>query len=239
MNVLIMDDEPLELRQLEFLMNKYFPAWKVFKAINGTEAIQLAMKLVEDDVVFHLALVDIKLPGKDGLSITEKLKEMMPDMDVIVISAFQKFEYAKQSIQLKVLDYLVKPIIEDEFVDILESYVKNNHNTVFQSKIISDAIEIIKLSYHEPIKLSEIADQLFVNSSYLSRLFSEETGVSFSEFLLEYRIKIAQELLIRKDWSIQHISDACGFSSQHYFSTSFKKITNVTPGQYREMNKLK
>src|SRR5690625_1476523 len=125
MHILLLDDEPLELKQLEFLIHKYFPTWNIKKALNGTEAIQLAENVMKENLFFHLAIIDIRIPGRNGLYIANKLKEMMPEMDVIVISAFQKFEYAKQSIHLKVVDYIVKPIIEDELIQVLKSYVEN------------------------------------------------------------------------------------------------------------------
>src|SRR5690625_1963933 len=106
MHVLILDDEQLELEQLEFLINKWFPTWTCEKALNGSTAMQLADDYIARNKTFQLALIDIKMPGNNGLHIASKLKEKMPDMDIIVISAFQKFEYAKMSIHLKVVDYL-------------------------------------------------------------------------------------------------------------------------------------
>lgn len=237
MHVLLLDDEQLELEQLEFLINKWFPTWKCEKALNRMQAIKLAEQYHAENQTFQLALIDIKIPGNNGLHIAHELKEIMPNMDIIVISAFQKFEYAKMSIHLKVLDYLIKPVLEHELVAVLNKYVADNPAVNVSSDLVQRAITIIQNRYHEPLKLTEIARELYVHPSYLSRIFSEETKQSFSEFLLRYRIKIAQELLVNKPWSIQKISDICGFSSQHYFSASFKKITGMTPAQYRNQQK--
>lgn len=57
-----------------------------------------------------------------------------------------------------------------------------------------------------------------------------------TEFLVQYRIMMAKQLLVqRKDWSIQEVSEACGFNSQNYFSTTFKRLTHVSPMKYREI----
>lgn len=237
MQVLLLDDEQLELDQLEFLINKQFPTWRCRKALNGTIALAIAEQYISLNQVFQLALIDIKIPGNNGLYIANKLKEMMPQMDIIVISAFQKFEYAKQSIQLKVLDYLVKPVLEHELAEVLNKYVKNHPASNVQSNIIQQAITMIQQRYHEPLKLTQVAEELYVHPSHLSRLFSEETETTFTEFLLRYRIKMAQELLISKSYTMQKISDLCGFNSQHYFSASFKKITGLTPAQFRNKQK--
>lgn len=92
MHVLLLDDEQLELEQLEFLINKWFPTWKCEKALNRMQAIKLAEQYHAENQTFQLALIDIKIPGNNGLHIAHELKEIMPNMDIIVISAFQKLE---------------------------------------------------------------------------------------------------------------------------------------------------
>lgn len=235
MRVLLLDDEPLELEQLEFLINKHFPTLIIEKAKNGKDALKIAEQTVQVNEAFQLALVDIKMPGKDGLTVAGELKQLMPDIDIIVISAFQEFEYAKKSMYLKAVDYLVKPIIEREFVQVLQKYIEEHPPSKYKSEAVRQTVTIIKNRYFEQLKLAQIADELYTNSSYLSRIFNEEVGMSFSDFLLEYRIKIAKQLLVKqKDWSMQQISEACGFNSQHYFSTSFKKLTQLTPKKYKD-----
>lgn len=236
MRILLLDDEPIELEQLEFLINYHFPAWKVEHAANGTQAIRLAEQKAMENEEFQLALVDIRLPGKNGLEIADQLKAIMPGLDIIVVSAFQEFEYARKSLQLKAVDYLVKPVIEKELVHALKKYADDHPLLGGGSDVINKVITMMKNRYHEPLKLSQVAEELYINPNYLGRLFSEEVGMSFSDFLLDYRIKMAKNLLVKKkDWNIQRISEACGFNSQHYFSTSFKKMTKLTPKKFRDL----
>jgi len=91
----------------------------------------------------------------------------------------------------------------------------------------------IDSNYSKNITLDHLADVAHVNKYYLSHLFSKEFGVSPIKYLTERRIQVSKELLSSTDYSIAQISNSCGFSSQSYFSQSFKKFTDMTPAEYR------
>ncbi|MEK3933865.1 helix-turn-helix domain-containing protein [Sporosarcina sp. FSL W7-1349] len=230
MNLLILDDEPLFVEQLEMIIQKNFPDWRIFSTYAGTDAIQVAQK----DTI-HLALIDIKLGGRSGLEVAEQLKQDNPDLDVVIISAFQEFEYARYSLKLKAVDYLVKPVLEIELLRLLNDYIFQHPQYNSRSSAVGNTIDIIAKRFHEQLKLSSVAEELFIHPQYLSRLFSEEIGMPFSEYLLRYRIKMAKELLVKeKEWSIEQVSFATGFNSQHYFSKAFKRLVQTTPARYRQ-----
>ncbi|WP_249313026.1 response regulator transcription factor [Lederbergia citrea] len=234
MNILLLDDEPIELEQLELLIHSHFPTWTIYKALFGSNAIELAEKMATDGKQFQLALMDIKLPGRNGLEVAGKLKELMPSIEIIIVSAFQNFDYAKQSIHLKVIDYLVKPVMERELIASIHSFLNEHPEYNIHTEVVQEVMQLVKNDYNLPLKLSEIANKLHINASYLSRLFSEEVGTSFSDYLLNYRVEKAKNLLLsQKRWPIQRIAEECGFNSQHYFSSAFKKITSCTPKEYR------
>ncbi len=235
MNLLILDDEPLFVEQMEMIISTNFPDWHIVKAYTGSETLQVAK-----DLTIHLALIDIKLAGKNGLQIAEVLKQDNPKMDVIIISAFQEFEYARHSLKLKAVDYLVKPVLESELLNLLHTYIFENPQFNTKSNAVLQSIDIIENRYNEQLKLSSVAEELFIHPQYLSRLFSEEIGMPFSEYLLRFRVKAAQNLLIKeKDWSMDQIATATGFNSQHYFSKAFKKIVMISPARYRQQQLTK
>ena len=235
MNLLLLDDEPIELEQLEFLIHLHFPSWDIEKCLNGSEAVALVQRLKNKGKPLQLALVDIKLPGKNGLDVAAQMKTIMPDMDIVVVSALQEFEYAKRSLTLKAVDFIVKPIIESELVKVLKDYIENHPEYMIGSEMIQNVLAIVKGRYHQPLKLADIANELHINPNYLSRLFSEEVGVPFSDYLLHYRVEMAKYLLLKqKSWSIQRIAEECGFNSQHYFSTTFKRLTQTTPMKFKQ-----
>ena len=71
--------------------------------------------------------------------------------------------------------------------------------------------------------------------SYYSRLFVKETGVTVNQFINDAKIRTAQNMLRFSDFPILDISVSLGYSSQSAFSSTFKKITGVTPKAYRDM----
>ena len=77
-----------------------------------------------------------------------------------------------------------------------------------------------------------VADELGISPGRLSRHFIEETGKGFSDFLIDYRIERAKELLSLPDASIKQVSAACGYPDPNYFSRLFKKVTGLTPSNF-------
>ena len=101
-------------------------------------------------------------------------------------------------------------------------------------ELVEKAIEMIKLNYREKFKLSEIAGELFVNESYLLRIFKEITGYTMLEYHNLIRCEAAKELLINNELSISYISDSVGYISSSHFARRFKKLYGITPLQYRK-----
>ena len=84
------------------------------------------------------------------------------------------------------------------------------------------------------LTLEGLANELNVSNVYLSRLFKQESGVSFVNWLTHMRIKEAVRLLGTTELAIHEIAEQVGYETQHYFSTAFKKIMGVPPNQYRK-----
>lgn len=229
MNVLLVDDEPLELEQLEYLIQPRFPMWNLYKATDGSQALAISQQKE-----IHLVFLDINLPGKSGLEIGEELRGLHQNLDIIMVTAHQSFQYARKSIKLKVVDYITKPIIESELNEILDQYSGSLPPAV-GSRVIQDVLSMIHTKFAQKVNLSDLASEVHMNPTYLSRLFHEEVGVSFSEYLISYRIQYAKKLLGGpSEISIARIAEMTGFNSQHYFCTLFRKVTGTTPKGYRE-----
>ena len=105
MKILIIDDEPLIHISIEQLIHEYSETIEVYHAYDGFEMLAL---LEKHD--FLLAYVDIKLPGMLGLDAIRQGKEVSPNTIYYIMTGFDKFEYAKEAIKLKVEDYLMKPL---------------------------------------------------------------------------------------------------------------------------------
>ena len=99
------------------------------------------------------------------------------------------------------------------------------------------AIEFIRNNYARQICLEDIAEYAGVSRVYLSQIFKKETGKNISDYLVEYRLGKAKELLLNSNLKIYTIAELCGFGSAQYFNKIFKKMNGISPYQLKD-NKL-
>lgn len=232
MNVLLVDDEPLELEQMEYMLLAEFPLWKCYTAADASQA-----HVINQNSPIHLAFLDINLPGKSGLEFGEELKSINDEVEIIMVTGCQDFNNAQQAIRLGVVGYLTKPVIESELFEVLSKY-KKNHSSPRYSSLIHHSLLTIHQKFAEKLSLLDIASEVHANPTYLSRKFHEEVGVSFSEYVIHYRIQTAKRLLVANtSWTISDVAEMSGFSSQHYFSTQFRKVEGISPTEFREREK--
>lgn len=100
--------------------------------------------------------------------------------------------------------------------------------------IIQRTVSYIEAHYtDETLTLSGVAEEVGVSMGYLSILFKKETGINFTEYLTQVRMKQAKELLRTTDKKTYEIAYDTGYSSPHYFSISFKKYTGMSPSEFR------
>ena len=100
------------------------------------------------------------------------------------------------------------------------------------SPLVSRAVAFVRENYGKQMSLESTAYSLGISPNRLSRLFSEETGKGFSDYLIEFRIDKAKELLMVPGASIKHVSISCGYPDPNYFSRLFKKVTGLTPTSF-------
>ncbi len=314
----------------------------------------------------HLLVTDIRMPGLDGLALIGAAKEFAPNLKSIIISGFGEFEYAQRALKMGADDYLLKPIVDEDLMDIVhrlvcqvkaeeqtrrekvDSYLLNvirgelkadklifeqyrlngDYAVICWESAVENPLEIeevgiksltggivfiseaqkqqrffqqvdelfvakkvvggcsafssdcqdlyslykqafmvkeqhkfskaqgclfhehlqspinmeevcqyIEGHYHEAISLQSLATKFFISDSYFSRIFKQHTGKNFIEYVTEYRMRIAQDLLVYAAMKTSEVSTAVGYTDQRYFSQIFKKHTGMTPSLYKKMNK--
>lgn len=102
---------------------------------------------------------------------------------------------------------------------------------------INKAIEFIQNNYHNSIKVTDIANYICLNRSYLTSIFQNNLNMSPQKFLMKFRITKAAELLYNTNLSITNIAYSCGYSDPLAFSKAFKKIKGISPKEYRNTKK--
>lgn len=101
--------------------------------------------------------------------------------------------------------------------------------------VILKSIDYMHRHYAEKITLEDVSAYVFLSPSYFSKVFKEEMGENFNNYLNRIRIEKAQQLLLADNIQLVQISGMVGFEDQSYFTKVFKKRTGVTPGKYREL----
>ncbi|MCL5071257.1 MAG: response regulator [Actinobacteria bacterium] len=102
-----------------------------------------------------------------------------------------------------------------------------------KKKLIEDIKGYVLENADTEINLTDIASRLYYNPSYVSRIFKEEMNKNFSEFAMEVKIKHAKELMDNTDLKLYTICEKVGYKDYKYFSTLFKKITGMSPNDYK------
>ena len=123
---LVADDEYMIRRGIISFLNRYEDFEVVAEAEDGEMALELAQEC-SADVYF----VDINMPFLNGLQFIEKLKGVQPNALVVIITGYDNFEYAREALKLEVFEYLLKPIMEDNFDEMIsrvrEKFQKENN----------------------------------------------------------------------------------------------------------------
>lgn len=105
--------------------------------------------------------------------------------------------------------------------------------TFNQDPVISQALQFIRGHFAEPINVEDVLDEVGVSRPTLLKRMKRATGMSTSEAIAHARIEEGRRLLMHTDLTIEQIAIRCGFRRQPRFNEVFKRVTDMTPGQYR------
>lgn len=122
--------------------------------------------------------------------------------------------------------------------DKISANIEGKRNSSYDH-ITNKIIKIVNSEYINPsLSISYIADKMDLSQTYVGRLFKKHTLKSIVEYIMETRLKKANELLMNTNCSIEEIANRTGFSSSIYFHASYKKAYGVTPGEHRLKAKI-
>ena len=138
---------------------------------------------------------------------------------------FELFEYTRAKSKT-----VLSANIAGLYLNVLREIRGENKQESF-SEAVSKAVSYLQEHYNESVSLSSCAVSVGVNSSYLSRIFHEETGSTLTEYLNRIRVEKAKELLYEKH-HLKEVVSLCGFKRYSYFLKIFKEYTDMTPKEF-------
>jgi YesN/AraC family two-component response regulator len=256
--ILIVDDEPIPRKNLKNIVSWSDLGYEIVgEATNGKTALALVEKL-RPDVIF----TDITMPVMNGIEFIHRLKEAGNPAKIVILSCHEDFNYAREVLRLGAMDYLLKHTFEatdilsitakldlvfkneqrgDNKINLLEQDVWTHFISMIGLEIdfgcysqkTRQAIKYIQANYSKSITLDSIASYAGISRIYLSQTFKKETGINISDFILKYRIAMAQQFLKLGRCRIYEIADQVGFYNPRYFSRVFRQITGTSPREYK------
>ncbi len=156
--LLIADDEALEREGLEWIIQRMLPnTFQIIHAENGRVAIERA-----EEHRPHIVLMDVNMPGIQGLEAIREIKHKLPDTKFVMVTAYDYFAYAKEALSLGVKEYLVKPAKREQVIHTLEQLIQELE---LEKKKRSDELELRhKLSQLLPLAENELAMMFMVDN---------------------------------------------------------------------------
>lgn len=241
--ILIVDDERWVRSALKWTVEQTgLPVRVVGQCANGLEALDW-LKTNQADLV----LADITMPVMNGLALLEQLRLGGNEQDVIFITVNEDFGCVQQALRAGAIDYLLKPVEEEQLSACLQKWLSRKAKAAKAREAppapagqLSPVEQVLKYIESLPsgqVTLAEAAKHVHMNPSYLSQLFKQQTGTNFIDYVTRLRLKEAKRLLSSTTLRISEIAERLGYSDLAYFTNIFKKICQVTPSEYRKMQK--
>ena len=214
-------------------------------AILGEEGYDAALKFQP-----NIIITDIRMPKMDGIEMLKRLREAGCKSEVIILTAYSDFEYAQNALHYGAADYLLKPFHDGE----LEQVIVSIHSRLMarqgnaaeslpalqlkkgdKSKYVMESLAYIAGHYNDPdIGVGSIAANAGISEGYLCHIFKKETNYTLMEYLSQYRMHVAMQLLRDCRVKIYEVAEQVGYRDIAYFSSMFRKIVGVTPSEYQD-----
>lgn len=222
--------------------------YNIHEASTGHEGLKLSL-----DQTIDLVISDLMMPGMDGIELCNRLKndERTSHIPVILLTARADLESKLEGLQTGADDYVVKPFNMKELLvrifnlieqrkKLKEKYhqriVVQPHEitvTSLDERFIQKVIQLIENNLEDVnLSVEKMATDLGMSRNNILRKLKAITGLSTSEFIQDYRLRRAAQLIEKRADTISQIAYRVGFNDQSYFTKCFKKKFGKTPSEF-------
>lgn len=247
--LLIADDEQIERMVLhKTIAGQMSDLCEIFVAENGREALA-----VYEEKQIQIAILDIEMPGINGIEAAEQIRAKDPDCCIIFLTAYDDFNYAKKAITIRALDYLLKPYQEEELFSVIEAAIhqiesRNKQKPEIQTAVLPvmeslgnmrvyTVVELIETyireNYMQDISMQQVARAMNYSEVYFCKLFKQYFDKNFTAYLTEVRMEQAKQLLQEATANVKQVGISVGYADSNYFAKVFRRYTGSSPTEYR------
>jgi len=221
---LIADDEHLSIDYLKFILDKNIEEINIVDtAKSGREAIEKSIKH-KPDIVF----MDIKMPGINGIEAIKEIRKSNPNINFIIITAYEYFDYAKDAVNLGVFDYLLKPLNKSKVIDTfnnLKKDIENKRKIIENEAILKEKINKIIPRMESQFVYTHIVNEKRINDiEFYEDIFGMklDTGYIMVATLDEYESDSKEE---------NYHKNIMKHKFYELFNMTIKKYTQCLVGQ--------
>lgn len=224
----------------------------VVEAPDGEHALQVLAQHGRSS--FDLVLLDHILPKQSGLDVLRFMRLQWPWIPVVLFTGFGSEDLAIQALRAGARDYLRKPIAPDQLRRTVatltaapasgpharpEPIMEHGADAATPAappthRGIRRALAFAAEHFTEAITLSDIAREASLSRFHFCRLFRQETGLRFREYLQHLRVRQARTLLADPSLTVTEVAYAAGFNDLSTFDKVFKRIVGAAPSEYRK-----
>ena len=214
--LLIADDEAIEREAIRYFIDQSSLEFEaVEEAANGIEAVAKALQLQPDIII-----MDVKMPGKDGLEAAKEIRQFRPEARIIFLTAYNEFEFAHKAIKVKADDFIIKPAYSDNLLKVLFEVIEDldriNHwkQHIFRHLQLNGqpAGNESDCNQAPPVSTSQELEADVVKNSHLTVLIDKVCDYIDHNF--------------QKDLRLDEMCEMAGFS-KYYFSRAFKQCKKM------------
>ncbi len=244
--LLVVDDEKLMADGLSALLATTFAGrLQVLHCYSARQAVEIAAQTPVD-----LLVTDINMPDRSGLELHAELAQIRPEMQVIYLTGYSEFEYARTAVDQHAFAYVLKgegdEVVISAVERVLSLWAEEDRETApppreAEKDTGEEAPEwmgelhaYIHAHLSEDLSLNRLAEFCHFHPVYLSRAYREATGSTLTDYIGGARLNLSRKLLRESRMSIGEIARCTGFATDNYFCRWFRKQTGMSPQSFRQ-----
>jgi AraC-like DNA-binding protein len=196
-------------------------------------------------------------PDRPGLSVLCRTKARFPQIPILMLTAQHSEQLAVWAYRNRVLDYLVKPVAEEDLIrckNLLLNIQNGDHGQVNRRVIdrttsfpveipvgqrvrsvrLAPALRFVQRNFRRKIRNADVAQLCGMSSFHFSHEFTDTYGITFQEFVLRFRIFESCKELQHPNVPVANVAYSVGFNDASYFARVFRRFINRSPSEYCE-----